>query len=294
MFERFQQYWSNINRENYASLNDHVLLTHCYKNWSLRQSVSWSVLAGRTGYMPRGHYKELMELCLLILGESQTDQSVYWFRQAGAYHVARWMAKVIYSFKLYLFRDQFHLTSTEHRHLRVLLVCKSRPCQVDSWITCPVTWDAPINDLHLLKNIKRYSTVTKLVLLQPRQSLKTTFGMLDPNWCHFLCFPAVCQCKWNATCDRMRQTYDPEVQWNVRRLKADKSRDLSTAELSDLVNSSSVPALHSLGVDSWHWLHLVVRSTVHTHGVHQLCFSTLSQWFVHWLWSIMQLNVQLP
>jgi len=48
----------------------------------------------------------------------------------------------------------------------------------------------------------------------------------------------------------MRQTYDPEVQWNVRGLKADKSRDLSTAELSDLVNSSSVPALHSLGVDN--------------------------------------------
>jgi len=50
--------------------------------------------------------------------------------------------------------------------------------------------------------------------------------------------------------NRMRQTYDPEVQWNVRGLKADKSRDLSTAELSDIVSSSSVPALHSLGVDN--------------------------------------------
>ena len=48
--------------------------------------------------------------------------------------------------------------------------------------------------------------------------------------------------------DRMHQTYDPEVQWNVRGLKADKSRDLPTPELSDLVNSSSVPAVHSLGV----------------------------------------------
>jgi len=63
--------------------------------------------------MPRDDYKELMELCLLILGESQIDQSVYPFRQAGAYHMARWMARVIYSFKIYLFRDQFHLT----RHL---------------------------------------------------------------------------------------------------------------------------------------------------------------------------------
>ena len=50
--------------------------------------------------------------------------------------------------------------------------------------------------------------------------------------------------------DHMHQTYDPEVQWNVRGLKADKSRDLPTAELSDLVNSSSVPALRCLGVDN--------------------------------------------
>jgi len=54
-----------------------------------------------------------MESCLLILGESQIDQSVYRFIQAAAYLLARWMAKVIYSFKIYLFRDQFHLT----RHL---------------------------------------------------------------------------------------------------------------------------------------------------------------------------------
>jgi len=49
-----------------------------------------------------------------------------------------------------------------------------------------------------VKNIRRYSTVSKLVLLQPWQSFKTTFHMLDPNWCHFLCFPAVCQWTWNA------------------------------------------------------------------------------------------------
>jgi len=36
----------------------------------------------------------------------------------------------------------------------------------------------------------------------------------------------------------------------VSGLTADKSHDLPTAELSDLVNSSSVPALHSLGVDN--------------------------------------------
>jgi len=104
MFERFQQYWPNIDRKNYASLKSSTV------------SFLKSVLAGRTSYMPKDDNKELMELCLLILGESQIDQSVYQLIQAGAYHMARWIAKVMYSFKIYLFRDQFHLTSTEHRH----------------------------------------------------------------------------------------------------------------------------------------------------------------------------------
>ena len=152
-----------------------------------------------------------MKLCLLILGESQIDQSVYQFRQAGAYDMARWMAKVIYSFKIYLLRERFHLT----RHRTVFCLFVSH-VYVKSWINCPITCDAPINDLQLLKNIKRYSTVSKLVLLQSWQSFKTTFRMLDPNWRHFFRFPAVCQRTCHATFSTVCVKHNPEVQWSVR------------------------------------------------------------------------------
>ena len=89
MFEHFQQYCSNIDQENYASLSDPRLADPLLQELkSSTVSFLKSVLAG-TGYMPRDDYKEFMELCLLILGESQTDQPVYRFRQAGAYHMAR-------------------------------------------------------------------------------------------------------------------------------------------------------------------------------------------------------------
>jgi len=83
MFERFQHYWSNIDQENYASLSHPRLAGPLLQELkSLTVSFLKGVLAGRTNYMPRDYYKELMELCLLILGESQIDQSVYQFRQA--------------------------------------------------------------------------------------------------------------------------------------------------------------------------------------------------------------------
>jgi len=53
MFERFQQYWPNIDREYYASLSDpHLAGPLLQKLKSLTVSFLKSVLAGRTGYMP--------------------------------------------------------------------------------------------------------------------------------------------------------------------------------------------------------------------------------------------------
>ena len=68
--------------------------------------------------MPREDYKEMMELCLLILGKPvcSNDES-YHFQIPGAYYLARWIGKVIYCFKIYLFRHQFKLTPAETRHL---------------------------------------------------------------------------------------------------------------------------------------------------------------------------------
>jgi len=78
MFERFQQYWPNIDWENYASLSHpHLAGPLLQELKSLTVSFLKSVLAGSTGYMPRDDYKHLNELCLLILAESQINQSVY-------------------------------------------------------------------------------------------------------------------------------------------------------------------------------------------------------------------------
>lgn len=54
--------------------------------------------------MPRQDYKEVMKLCLLILGDK-----IYRFTQSGAHHEARWMAKDIDCFNIhvYVFGDQF-------------------------------------------------------------------------------------------------------------------------------------------------------------------------------------------
>ena len=49
-------------------------------------------------------YRELVELCIIFIGKK--SDSKFTIRPPGALHHARWMAKAIYSFKMFLFRHQ--------------------------------------------------------------------------------------------------------------------------------------------------------------------------------------------
>ncbi len=53
-------------------------------------------------HFPRDDYKECAELCQLILGGRPVND--YRFKVCGACHHARWMSKVTFCFKIYLFR----------------------------------------------------------------------------------------------------------------------------------------------------------------------------------------------
>jgi len=162
LFERFQRFWPNIDKHDYKPLDDlqqdQPFLQQLHAEVT---SFSKQFLAAGTGYMPREDYKEMIELCLLILGEPIcSNVEAYHFRIPGAYHLARWMVKVIYCFKIYLFRHQFKLTLAENRHLLYfcLFACH---IYVKAWIRSPVPCDAPVNDLLLFRQIVQYGTISE-------------------------------------------------------------------------------------------------------------------------------------
>jgi len=182
LFERFQRFWPNIDQHDYKQLDDprqtqpflHQL--HSEVTLFLKQ-----FLAAGTGYMPREDYKEMMELCLLILSEPiSSNGESYHFRIPGAYHLARWMGKVIYCFKIYLFRHQFKLTPAETRHLLEFCLFASH-IYVRAWISCPVPCDAPVNDLLLFRQIVQYGTVSKQVSDAAKKKLDNHFWYLGPE-----------------------------------------------------------------------------------------------------------------
>lgn len=96
----------------------------------------------------RNDYRELLELIVIFLGGRSMEGKS--FRALGPIHHARWMAKAIYSLKIFLFRDQFHLTSQEKSGLRDVCVFIIHIYQ-RAWFTASNPVTAPNNDFILMK-----------------------------------------------------------------------------------------------------------------------------------------------
>lgn len=102
---------------------------------------------------PRDDYLELLQLSFIFLGGS-LDGGVT-FQAPGATHNARWMAKAIYSLKIYFFQDQVILTPQEITGLTsiCLFVSLVYACY---WHEAPVARRAPFNELTLLAQLHEY------------------------------------------------------------------------------------------------------------------------------------------
>ena len=84
---------------------------------------------------PLDDYREFLELSVIFLGDVPVRGIR--FRMPGAMHRARWMARVIYTIKMWLFHTQFKKTAAEERSIRDIAIF-SVVVYLRSWITAPI------------------------------------------------------------------------------------------------------------------------------------------------------------
>lgn len=102
LFQRFQKFWSNIKQSEYDVCNDGRLKSSLATSTEEVVDFVTGVLSNPNSQIPRDDYRELLDLTLAFLGKPFQNFS---FRKPGAYYHARWMSKVIYVLKIYLFRN---------------------------------------------------------------------------------------------------------------------------------------------------------------------------------------------
>ncbi|KAG7161026.1 hypothetical protein Hamer_G027529 [Homarus americanus] len=104
----------------------------------------------------REDYREAAELTLLVLGVNPPRGTH--FLRPGACHHARWMVKIIYYLKIYMFSHQLELSSDLCVKLQRMAIFVSL-LYTPAWLKSPVAEDAPVNDLQLHHELLRYRAV---------------------------------------------------------------------------------------------------------------------------------------
>ena len=142
LFKRFVKWWPLANRASPKPLDDPVdgadeIIATCHALLKKQQ--------------PRDDYREMLQLTIIVLG-GEVEASI---RKPGAYHRARWMAKVIYALKITLFREQFALTKHEKRSL-IRFTTFIVTTYVGPWMSAHCSTSAPATDLALLKALAAY------------------------------------------------------------------------------------------------------------------------------------------
>ena len=87
-----------------------------------------------------------------------------------AMHQARWRAKILYSIKVWMFREQFRLTVREEKSLRDISLFTSL-AYTEAWISCPNTITAPSNYLRRLKSLLKYKEINDVISAAATEAL---------------------------------------------------------------------------------------------------------------------------
>lgn len=108
--------------------------------------------------VPRDDYAEFLKLVIIFL--SPRNGTTFKVQSPGPYNRARYMCRVIYCFKIYLYQDQMgpilDLEKLQSIRLLILFVLK---VYLKNWFQATDAIKAPNNDLNLMKNIRRLRSV---------------------------------------------------------------------------------------------------------------------------------------
>ncbi|KAG7169139.1 hypothetical protein Hamer_G031556 [Homarus americanus] len=153
LFQTLKKRWSQLDHSQYLKLDIANLPESDWLSHLRHRTVSYLLTVTEWA---REDYREAAELTLLVLGVNPPRGTH--FLRPGACHHARWMAKIIYYLKIYMFSHQLELSSDLCVKLQRMAIFVSL-LYTPAWLKSPVAEDAPVNDLQLHHELLRYRAV---------------------------------------------------------------------------------------------------------------------------------------
>ena len=163
LFKRFKEWLCKADQSRFLAMSQEEASTSLT---SAREDLITRFNDLMVEQQPRADYRELLELSIIVLGGIPVQRGIR-FKRPGALSHARWMAKVIYSLKIFLFRHQFDLKESEREGLQ-RFVNFAVELYVPAWFSTPDPVAAPANDLKLLKDLAAHEDKAMARALTPK------------------------------------------------------------------------------------------------------------------------------
>lgn len=159
LFDSFKKDWDNIDKSNFdAGIDDEKVKN--FINEQMADKIRKFCFERLDYKSLRGDYKELLQLVFIFLvGKINNNTPIY---KPGAIHHVRWMAKAIYTIKMYLFRNQIDLRPKQIDSLREICIFLVR-LYTPVWFNCVNAISAPRVDLQFVQEAINYETVDKKI-----------------------------------------------------------------------------------------------------------------------------------
>lgn len=174
LFKRFKKFWPQINSQEFEPATTDPLASDIITDFA--QEIITFSKDQLQKFQPRDDYKELLELNIIFLGG--TLEKKLSFKAPAGVHRARWMAKAIYSLKIYLFRSQFQLTKREETGIRNICIF-SAAIYIKNWFQATSAVYAPLNDLQLLKDLVDFKNINETLADKALNKIKNHLWYLS-------------------------------------------------------------------------------------------------------------------
>ncbi|XP_076279088.1 uncharacterized protein LOC143208527 isoform X1 [Lasioglossum baleicum] len=175
LFKKFKNSWSSINKDNFKpGVEDEFVRQNVIE---IDKKIE-AAIHNLQQIQPRDDYKELIELMIIFLGG--TPPKGVRFRMPGAFHHARWMAKAIYCIKIYIFRNEFHLSSEKKLWIQSICIFLIN-IYILAWVRTTVPAIAPRLDLELLSDLWKYKEIDETISNATLQKLSNHLWYLSPE-----------------------------------------------------------------------------------------------------------------
>ena len=252
LFARFKSAWDSVDKQ--MPLNT-ITIEHPWlsvvKNNVVRDLTNiLTTNCTSSKKLPRDDYRECAENTLAILGE--TPPRGMHMMKPGAISQARWMACNIYAGKMYMFLNHMSYNDETVRKLHRINTFLSL-FYTSAWMKASIGADAPINDLHLFKDMISYRDIDYELANVVIDKMENHFWYLTEEVVPFALFSKLPEMTSDFKQEIASKLLNTPVPERLRMGKPVFRKISSDTSLLDLIGPESNTLFQCLGI-SKEWL----------------------------------------